>query len=298
MPERDERFDGFELDLETNRIAERPIGIRERTEQVAVLVGRRGEHVAGAGQDVHLQHRLVRQAVAKRRGLDAEPGDGPAERDRLQLRHHQRRQPVGERGSDEVLVRAHPGHIGGPGVGVDRDDARQPRCVQALDSVLGTRPEQVRRGFGQPNRGVFRDGPIAREKPLHARGVSSPYVGRSNRHRYTLVRGPDALAGYDKRRRPLARRMQKTAGMLQRLCGIEQSHHPARKGRPAGGIGPVPSAQRGGHPSGPGRRRPNCQIGIPGRRRPLSRPSQEKVIRVDIGRSGGRPREPRAVSPW
>ena len=32
----------------------------------------------------------------------------------------------------------------------------------------------------------------------------------------------DALAEYDKRRRPLARRVQKTAAMLQRLCGIEQ----------------------------------------------------------------------------
>jgi 2-polyprenyl-6-methoxyphenol hydroxylase-like FAD-dependent oxidoreductase len=32
----------------------------------------------------------------------------------------------------------------------------------------------------------------------------------------------DALTGYDKRRRPLARRVQKTAAMLQRLCGIEQ----------------------------------------------------------------------------
>lgn len=32
----------------------------------------------------------------------------------------------------------------------------------------------------------------------------------------------DALVGYDKRRRPLARRVQKTAEMLQRLCGIER----------------------------------------------------------------------------
>jgi 2-polyprenyl-6-methoxyphenol hydroxylase-like FAD-dependent oxidoreductase len=32
----------------------------------------------------------------------------------------------------------------------------------------------------------------------------------------------DALAGYDKRRRRLARRVQTTAGMLQRPCGIEQ----------------------------------------------------------------------------
>jgi 2-polyprenyl-6-methoxyphenol hydroxylase-like FAD-dependent oxidoreductase len=40
-----------------------------------------------------------------------------------------------------------------------------------------------------------------------------------------LARAPsvtDALVGYDKRRRPLARRVQKTAEMLQRLCGIEQ----------------------------------------------------------------------------
>jgi 2-polyprenyl-6-methoxyphenol hydroxylase-like FAD-dependent oxidoreductase len=39
-----------------------------------------------------------------------------------------------------------------------------------------------------------------------------------------LARTPsvmDALARYDKRRRPLARRVQKTAAMLQRLCGIE-----------------------------------------------------------------------------
>jgi 2-polyprenyl-6-methoxyphenol hydroxylase-like FAD-dependent oxidoreductase len=40
-----------------------------------------------------------------------------------------------------------------------------------------------------------------------------------------LARAPsvkDALVGYDKRRRPLARRVQLTAEMLQRLCGIEQ----------------------------------------------------------------------------
>src|SRR5215218_8578834 len=53
----------------------------------------------------------MRKAVAKRRGLNAKPGDGPAERDRLQLRHHQRRQLVRERGSDEILIRAHPGHM-------------------------------------------------------------------------------------------------------------------------------------------------------------------------------------------
>ena len=40
-----------------------------------------------------------------------------------------------------------------------------------------------------------------------------------------LARAPsvmDALVGYDKRRRPLARRVRKTAELLQRLCGIER----------------------------------------------------------------------------
>jgi FAD binding domain len=84
-----------------------------------------------------------------------------------------------------------------------------------------------------------------------------------------------ALAGSDKRRRPLARRLQMTAELLQRLCGIERVTT-LHIGRSAGRIGPVPSAQRGGHPSDPGRRGPNCQIGIPARRHLLSRPSPEK----------------------
>ncbi len=75
-------------------------------------------------------------------------------------------QPVGERGGDQVLVRAHAGDVGGAGVGVDRDDARQPRGVQALGGVLGPRPEQVRGGFGQPDSGVRRDGSVTGEKPL------------------------------------------------------------------------------------------------------------------------------------
>jgi len=33
----------------------------------------------------------------------------------------------------------------------------------------------------------------------------------------------DALVGYDKRRRPLVRRVQKSAAMLQRLCGMERA---------------------------------------------------------------------------
>jgi 2-polyprenyl-6-methoxyphenol hydroxylase-like FAD-dependent oxidoreductase len=41
----------------------------------------------------------------------------------------------------------------------------------------------------------------------------------------------DALVGYDKRRRPVTRRVQRTAEMLQRLCGIQRV--PARRARDA-----------------------------------------------------------------
>ena len=87
MREGDERLDGLELDAQTHGVAERPVRIGERAIQIGVLVGRRGDHLPGAGEDVHLQHRLVRQPVAERRRLDAEAGDRAAEGDGLQLRH-------------------------------------------------------------------------------------------------------------------------------------------------------------------------------------------------------------------
>ena len=71
-----------------------------------------------------------------------------------------------------------------------------PDVSRPLTVFLARARNRFEVGLAEPNRGVFRDGPIAREKPLHARGVSSPCVGRSNRHRYTLVRGrgcPDGV---------------------------------------------------------------------------------------------------------
>ena len=189
MVERHERLDGFQLDLQAHRIAKRAIRIGEGAKQIAVLVLRRGQHVACAGEDVHLQHGLVGQAVAKRRRLDAEPGDRPAERDGLQLRHHHGRQPVGQGGRDEVLVGAHARHVGGPRAGVDGDDVGQPRRVKALALGPGPGAEQVRRGFGEPDGGVRRNRAIAGEKPLNASGVSCQCVSPLNRHAYTLVRG-------------------------------------------------------------------------------------------------------------
>jgi hypothetical protein len=99
----------------------------------------------------------------------------------------------------------------------------------------------------------------------------------------------DALTGYDTRRRPLARRVQKTAAMLQRLCGIEQVTTLRVRDALLAGLAPFPRLSEEGIRRALGRRRPNCQIGIPARRRPLSRPSRRKVIRVDVARSDGQP---------
>ena len=130
MGERDERLDGLELDAQAHRVAEGSVRVREGTEQVGVLAGRCCEHITGAGEDVHLEHRLVRQSIAERRRLDAEAGDGAAERDGLELRHHEGGEPVGQRRGDEVLVGAHAGHISRARLGIDRDDVRQPRGVE------------------------------------------------------------------------------------------------------------------------------------------------------------------------
>ena len=92
-----------------------------------------------------------------------------------------------------------------------------------------------------------------------------------------LARAPsvmDALVGYDKRRRPLARRVQKTAEMLQRLCGIERVA-PCGKGRSVAGLARFPRLSEEAI-RGPGRGRRNCQIGIPARRCPLSPPRESR----------------------
>ena len=86
----------------------------------------------------------MRQPVAERGGLDAEAGDRAAERDRAQLRHDERDEPVGQRGVDEVLVGAHALHVGGAAAAVHLDHAAQPGDVES--GRRGARPgaEEVR----------------------------------------------------------------------------------------------------------------------------------------------------------
>ena len=93
------------------------------------------------------------QPVTERCRLDAQPRHGPAQRDRLELRHDERRQSVGQGRVDQVLVRAHAGDIGGAGLGVDPEDVGQPGDVQPACIAFGAGAEQVRGRFGKPHGG-------------------------------------------------------------------------------------------------------------------------------------------------
>ena len=190
-----------------------------------MLLGRGGDHLAGPGEDVELQHRLVRHPVAEGGRLDPQTADRAAEGDRLQLRDHERRQPVRQRGCDEILVGAHPGHVGRPGVAVDRDHPGQSRGVQPGCPVLLAEAEQVGGRLGQPDGGFRRDGPIAGQEPLHAGGVHGTRHGR--------------CSGHDRHARPLAPCRARVRAVRRRrdLCVVEltavdadRRRHPPRHG--------------------------------------------------------------------
>jgi 2-polyprenyl-6-methoxyphenol hydroxylase-like FAD-dependent oxidoreductase len=97
----------------------------------------------------------------------------------------------------------------------------------------------------------------------------------------------DALTGYDTRRRPLARRVQKTAAMLQRLCGIEQvTTLRVRDALLAGLARSLGSARRASVGPWP----PTSELSD---RHPCSatpaEPTITKESRVDVARSDGQP---------
>ncbi len=164
----------LEVDDEPRGVAQRAVGVRERVEQV--VAGVDGDDLAVAGEDVHLAHRLVRQAVAEAGRLDAQAGDGAAEGDGAQLGHHQRDQAVGQRGRDEVLVGAHALDLGGARVRVDLEHAGQARDVEAGGGGGAAVPEQVRGLLGQAHRPARRDPGVGLPQPLHRLPVPAPDV--------------------------------------------------------------------------------------------------------------------------
>ncbi len=211
MAQGDERLDGLEGDAQAGGVAERAVGVGEPVEEVCVLaLGAGRDDLARAGEDVHLQDRLVGQAAAERRRLDAEAGHRTAQGDGLELGHHQRRQSVGQGRLHEVLVGAHPLDVRGARLRVDRDHAPQPGHVQARCVGGGSGTEQVGRLLGEPDRRVRRDGAIARGEPAHRKvmaGMGSgvdphrlPLPGVDDvRHDSTLCRCADSRhAGWRK----------------------------------------------------------------------------------------------------
>src|SRR6185312_4716655 len=121
-----------------------------------------------------LAYRFVGQAVAERGRLDPEAGHRPAQGDGAQLRHHQGHQPVRQRRVDQVLVRAHALHVGGPGGRVHREHPVEAAHVEARGPGCGPGAEQVGGAFGQPDR-------LARGH----RGVRPP----QRVHRFIMVNG-------------------------------------------------------------------------------------------------------------
>jgi len=136
VAQRDVRRHRLEGDPQPDGVAEAAVGVGEGGEQVGVLVvGGRRHDLPVAGEDVHLEHRLVRQAVAERRRLDAESGHRAAQGDGPQLWDDHRHQAVRQGRVDEVFVGAHALDVGGACLGVDRDHTVQPGDVEACDRL-------------------------------------------------------------------------------------------------------------------------------------------------------------------
>jgi hypothetical protein len=184
--EPDVRRNRLQLDLQPQRVAEGAVGVGEAGEQVGVLaVGRGRDDLAVGGENVHLEHRLVRQPVPERGGLDAEPGHRSAERDRLQLRDHERHEPVRQRGVDQVLVGGHALHVSRACHVVDGDHAGERGRVESAHRFGAAEAEQVRGPLGQPHPRARRQRPVPRDEIGDRRvvpGGRQGHVGDASPH--------------------------------------------------------------------------------------------------------------------
>ena len=156
---RDERPDRLQLDPEPGGVPEGAVGVREPGEQVGVLAVRaRGDDVAGAGEDVDLEHRLVRQPGAERRRLDAEAGDRAAERDRLAAAGRRTaRSPCGRVAATRFSYVHMPCTSAVRSRSLIEITPSRPATSSPGASHGGPRPEQVRRPLREPHRPPGRD---------------------------------------------------------------------------------------------------------------------------------------------
>ena len=192
VPQVHERRGRLEFDGERERVAERAVGVGEPPVEGGVLVPLGGgDHPAVAGEDLHLGHRLVRQAVAQRGGLDAQPGDRAAERDRLQLGHDQRHQAVLQGGVGQVLVGRHAADDRRAGRRVHAQHAPERGHVQAGRRAAVPEPEQVRRALGQADRLARRDRRVGAPQLGHRRLVARVRESARCRGRARILRAGD-----------------------------------------------------------------------------------------------------------
>ena len=183
--------DRLELDAQPGGVAERAVGVGEGVEEL--VAGTSGDHLAGAGEDVHLDDRLVRQPAAEAGRLDAEAGDRAAEGDGAQLRDDEGHQSVGQRGVDEVLVGRHAADVGRACLGVDGDHAVEPADVEAGCVRRLARTEEVGRLLGQPHRLTCGDGGIRRAQSLDCLRVLGPGTSPGS-HGSKIARPPETVS--------------------------------------------------------------------------------------------------------
>ena len=221
--------------------------------------GRVRDDLAGAGEDVHLEHRLVRQPVAEAGRLDAEPGHRAAERDRAQLRHDERDQAVRQRRVDEVLVGAHALHVGGPRRRRRPRSRRRGRTRRARASVVAARGRnrlEVRLASrtGAPAGMAAYD---ARSRATAARACSRPTAARTHA---TL-----AYPGRARASRSHGQRLRWRVERGDRAAGVADVHRHA-------GAGEVAQRRRGRRGTSPSSVSTHRRLEAAGaRRRPPSR---------------------------
>ena len=100
LPQLHVGFHRAQLNLEAHRVSQRAVAVGEEAEQIDVLVARARDNLPSSGQNVHLHHRFMRQAIAEACGFHAHTRYGAAERDGFQLRHHKRHESMRQGGVD------------------------------------------------------------------------------------------------------------------------------------------------------------------------------------------------------
>src|SRR5680860_283887 len=174
----------LELDLDPGGVAEAPVGVGERVEQI--VTGARGDDLPRPSEHVHLQDRLVREPVAKAGRLDAESGDRTPQGDGAQLRDDQRDHSVRQRDVDQALVGAHALHVGRPTVRIDREHALESADVEPGRTSPLAMPEQVGGSLREPHRRAGRDRGVRRPKPTH--GVLMLFSSHQAAHTSNVLR--------------------------------------------------------------------------------------------------------------